>query len=227
MVAADYMYPENVCQINGFPGPNGGPTLNGVEAPIVPLKSVSLDAGASIAVSGPSGARSILRQTAGMLVDYASGNFGNGTPGNYYDPGRYTVTGTGGKDVGAFSTSFDVPSTPFVWTNIPNVTTPIDRSKDLMITWTGGIPNTQVTVLGASFVNGVTAAFLCAAPVGAGQITIPSYAMLSLSPTASGPNAVPGQLSLENRIVKPFTAMGLDIPSIAYSAGQGLSLRYQ
>jgi hypothetical protein len=45
LFAIEYRYPENVCQINGYPGPNGGAVVNGMEAPIVPLRSVSLDAG--------------------------------------------------------------------------------------------------------------------------------------------------------------------------------------
>jgi len=225
MVAAEYIYPENVCSINGFPGPNGGVVMNGTEVPIVPLASVSLDAGPSITVKGPSGTRSILRRMAGMLVDYASTTLGDTTPGNYLDPGHYTVTGPGGRDVGAFTASIDVPPTPFVWTNIPSVTTPIDRSKDLTITWTGGIPDTQVTILGGSLVNGVNVAFLCAAPVSTGQFTIPAYVLLHLA--ATGSSQVPGQLTMQNRSVSTFTASGLDVPSIAYGAGYTLYPKYQ
>jgi uncharacterized protein (TIGR03437 family) len=225
MFAAEYIYPENVCQINGYPGPNGGAVVNGMEAPIVPQVAVSLDAGAAITVKGPSGTRTIMRRMAGMLVDYASATLGDTTPGNFLDPGHYTITGPGGKDVGAFTASVDVPSTPFVWTNIPAVTTPIDRSKDLTVTWTGGIPGTQVTILGSSFVNGVTAAFLCAAPVSAGQFTIPSYVLLNLSPTGS--SIVPGSLNVQNRTVSTFAAPGLDIPSIAYGAGYTVSPKLQ
>src|SRR5207248_8673274 len=130
----------------------------------------------------------------------------NSTPGNYFDPGHYTVSGLGGRDVGAFTASADVPSTPFVWTNIPSLTTPIDRSKDLTITRTGGIPNTQVTIVGGSLENGASTAFLCAAPVGAGQITIPSYVLLNLSPSSASRT---GQLTLQNRSVSTFTVPGL------------------
>jgi uncharacterized protein (TIGR03437 family) len=225
MVAAEYLYPENVCQINGYPGPNGGAVVNGTEAPIVPQMAVGLDVGPSMTVKGPSGTRTIMKRTAGMLFDYPGVTFGDTTPGNYFDPGHYTVTGSSGKDVGAFTASTDVPATPFVWTNIPSPTTAIDRSKDLTLTWTGGIPNTQVTVLGAGLANGVTAAFLCAAPVSAGTITVPSYVLLNLPPTGS--SIVPGSLNLQNRIVSTFTASGLDIATIAYGAGYTLNLKYQ
>ena len=225
MVAAEYIYPENVCQINGYPGPNGGAVVNGTEAPIVPLMAIPLDAGPSLTVSGPSGTRTITKRTAGMLFDYPGVTFGDTTPRNYFDPGHYTVTGSGGKDVGAFTASIDVPPAPFVLTNIPSVTAPIDRSKDLTITWTGGAPDTQVTVVGGGFANGVTSGFLCAASVGAGQITIPAYVLLNLPPTGSSP--VPGQLTVGNALVAIFTASALDIAKIAFGAGYTLSLKFQ
>jgi hypothetical protein len=152
---------------------------------------------------------------------YKGVTFGNTTPGNFYDPGHYTVTGTGGKDVGAFTGSIDVPSTPFVWTNMPSVTAPLDRSKDLTIKWTGGIPNTQVTVVGGS----TPSAFLCAADVSAGQLTIPSYVLLNLPP--SGPPLNFGQLTLGNRSVNLFTASGLDLAWVGYGEGYTLYLKYQ
>jgi len=86
MVAAEYIYPENVCQINGYPGPNGGAVVNGTEAPIVPLMAIPLDAGPSLTVSGPSGTRTITKRTAGMLFDYPGVTFGDTTPRNYFDP---------------------------------------------------------------------------------------------------------------------------------------------
>jgi hypothetical protein len=225
MFAADYKYSENVCQINGYPGPNGGVVVNGTEAPIVPLKAIALDAGPSFTVKGPSGTRTITKRTAGMVFDYPGTNFGDTSPGNYFDPGHYTVTGTGGKDVGAFTASTDVPAAPFMWTNIPSLTTPIDRSKDLTITWTGGVPNTQVTVVSGSLQNGVTAAFLCAAPVSAGQMTIPAYVLLNLA--ASGPPLNSGQMTVGNRAVSTITIPGLDIASIAYSSAFTVNPTFQ
>jgi uncharacterized protein (TIGR03437 family) len=222
MITAETIYPVNVCSINGYPGPNGTVVVNGNPVTIVPLKEVNLDAGPTLTISGPSGKRTITGQTVGMLgVYYAGVTLGNSTPGNYLDSGHYTITGPGGKDVGAFSASTDVPSAPFVWTNLPDVTAPLDRSKDLTINWTGGIPNTQVIVTGGSG----TQAFLCAAAVGAGQITVPSYVLLSVPP--SGPPANVSGLGLSNRLVTLFTVSGLDIASINYSAGYSLNLIFQ
>jgi uncharacterized protein (TIGR03437 family) len=224
MITAEATFPVNACTINMFPDPNGNIVHNGTVVVVpAPIASVSLDAGPTLTVSGPSGKRTIIGiPVPGTTGPYYKGvNFGNTTPGNFYDPGHYTVTGTGGKDVGPFMGSIDVPSTPFVWTNIPSVTAPLDRSKDLTINWTGGIPNTQVTVVGGSG----TSAFLCAASVSAGQLTVPSYVLLNLPP--SGPPLNFGQLTLGNRSVNLFTASGLDLAWVGYGENYTLYLKYQ
>jgi len=123
-----------------------------------PVQPESLDAGPALTVKGPSGTRTITDIKALGLDYYKGVTFGDTAPGNFFDPGHYTVTGPGGKGVGPFMASIDVPSVPFVWTNIPSILTPLDRSKDLTIKWTGGIPNTQVTAVGGS----APSAFLCA-----------------------------------------------------------------
>jgi uncharacterized protein (TIGR03437 family) len=100
MVGIEYPRAVNTCAINGYPDANGGVSVNGDSFPIVPLRPVALDAGTPLAVNGPAGSRNIVKRMVGMIFDYPSANFGNGTPGNYYDPGRYTVGGPGGRDVG-------------------------------------------------------------------------------------------------------------------------------
>jgi hypothetical protein len=225
MITALGTFPVNACTINSFPDPNGNIIHNGtVVAVPAPIASVSLDAGPTLTVKGPSGTRTITGITVGALPPYYKGvTFGNSTPGNFFDPGHYTVTGPGGKDVGAFTGSIDVPSTPFVWTNIPTITAPLDRSKDLTINWTGGIPNTQVTVVGGSG----TSAFLCAASVSVGQLTVPSYVLLNLPPTGSASTSVPGQLTLGNRTVSLFPAPRLDLAWVGYGASYTLYLKFQ
>jgi uncharacterized protein (TIGR03437 family) len=220
-------FPENVCSVNGWPGANGPGSvdLNGTPVTIVPLKSIALDAGTPIVVKGPSGSRNIVKRTVGNLFDYPGANFGDATPGNYFDPGHYTVTDPGGKDVGAFNGSIDVPSPHFVWTNIPDITKPLDRTQDLVITWSGGAPGTQVVAVGGGLANGVNTGFLCAAPVGAGQMIIPSYVLLQVPPTSTSP--VPGQLTVDNTSRTLFQAHGLDYGTIIYTDSFTLSLKYQ
>jgi uncharacterized protein (TIGR03437 family) len=220
-------FAENVCTINGFPDASGANVMNGNPITIVPQTSVALDAGTPFTVTGPPGSRTIVKRVAGALFDYPGVTFGDTTPGNYFDPGHYTVTGTGGKDVGAFKGAMDVPASQFTWTNMPDVKAPVDRTKDLTIKWTGGVPGSQVTALGGSNVGGVNVAFLCAAAVEAGQLTIPSYVLLNLPTT--GASLVPGQLTVGNDAVSPqlFTATGLDWGKVTYGLNYTLSVKYQ
>ncbi len=225
IVAVNYQAAPNTCSINAYPDPSGGVSVNGNSFPIIPLKAVSQDAGPAITVTGPSGVRTIVRLIAGAAIDYGSTNFGNSTPGNYYDPGHYTATAPGGRDIGSFKAETDFPPEPFVWTNFPTVRSPeIDRSKDYTIKWTGGAPGSVVIVTGANFVAGVTSGFQCNAPVNAGQITIPSYALLSISP--SGPIIMSG-LGVLNPTVSTFTASGLDVGTIRYSVGYSVAPKFQ
>ena len=86
-------YPANVCSINGWPGANGpgSADVNGNTVTIVvPLKAIGLDAGTPIVVKGANGSRNIVKRTVGQIFDYPGVNFGNTTPGNYFDLGHYT-----------------------------------------------------------------------------------------------------------------------------------------
>jgi uncharacterized protein (TIGR03437 family) len=221
--ATDYAYLENACQIGGFPGPNGGPTVNGVGVPLGPLKTVNIDAGPAITVKGAAGTRTIPRVTVANLIEYRGTNFGNSTPGNYFDPGPYTVSGTGGKDAGAFSATLDVPQTRFEWTNPPDVLQPVDRSQDFVVKWKGGIPGSQVTIAGISTVSGVAEAFTCAAPVSAGEMTIPSWVLLYLPPTATGPGSLRGGLTVENTLPHAITIPGIDVATVSFTEYYHLS----
>jgi hypothetical protein len=146
-------------------------------------------------------------------------NFGDTTPGNFLDPGTYTMSGTGGRDVGAFTATTNVPTVPFVWTNPPAAMDPFDRSQDYTAKWTGGIPGTQFVIAGASG----TGAFLCAAPIEDGQFTVPAWVFLSLPVTGT----IPGGLSVINGSLGTFTATGLDIATIRYTSGANVSMKYQ
>jgi uncharacterized protein (TIGR03437 family) len=222
------IYPTNVCSVNGWPGVNGPGSVdvNGNPVTVVPLKAVGLDAGTPIVVKGSNGSRNIVKRTVGQVFDYPGANFGDTTPGNYFDPGHYTVTdASGGKDVGSFTGAIDVPMAHFVWTNIPDITKEVDRTQDMVIKWTGGTPGTQVVVSGDGLSNGVATAFQCAAPVEAGQITIPSYVLLLMPPASSSP--ITSGLTVENAAAARFTAPGLDEGVVRYSDTYHLSLKYQ
>jgi len=226
-VPVQTVYPTNVCSVNGWPGANGPGSVdvNGTPVAVVPLKAVGLDAGTPIVVKGPNGSRNIVKRTVGQIFDYPGATFGNATPGNYFDPGHYTVTGSGGKDISSFSGAVDVPAAHLIWTNIPDITKPIDRTQDMVIKWTGGTPGTQVVVAGSGLANGVGTAFLCAAPVEAGQITIPSYVLLEMPAASSSP--ITSGLTVENPAASLFTAPGLDEGRVTYNDSYHLSLQFQ
>ncbi len=135
-------------------------------------------------------------------------SFGSG-PGIYpasdnftLSPGlTYTLSGSGGADVGKFSVSVSVPSTLFSWTNqaLPSIT----RSQGATITWTGGFPNGTVQIFGT--VGDPAVQFSCSAPSSAGQFSIPPSILLAL-PTGYGDLAVSTFSAPQ-----PVTATGLDV----------------
>jgi hypothetical protein len=222
------VYPTNVCSVNGWPGANGPGSVdvNGNPVAVNPLQAVGLDAGTPIVVRGPSGSRNIVKRVVGQLFDYPGVTFGDTSAGNFFDPGRYTITdAAGGKDVSSFTASIDVQAARFTWTNIPDITKPVERTQDLIIKWTGGIPNTQVVVAGSGLSNGVATAFECAAPVEAGQLSVPSYVLLQVPPTAS--SQIRGGLSVLNSTAVPFATNGLDLGKLSWTESYHVQLVYQ
>jgi hypothetical protein len=214
--------------VNGWPGANGPGSVdvNGNTVVVNPLRAIGLDAGTPIVVRGPSGSRNIIKRTVGQVFDYPGVTFGDTSPGNFFDPGRYTVSdAAGGKDIGSFTASIDVPATRFIWTNIPDITKPLDRAQDFIIKWTGGIPNTQVVVSGSGLSNGVATAFECAASVEAGQLTVPSYVLLQVPPTGS--SQIKGGLTVVNSTAVPFTPPGMDLGRITWAETYHLQVDYQ
>jgi len=129
--------------------------------------------------------------------------------------GTFTFKGTGGADVGSFTTTFNLANL-MTWTNQSDVAT-IDRSKSLKITWTGGNSGSTISISGTSTVPGTTTLgeFQCAASADAGQFTIPSF-ILGALPAGSG------GINVQNDIVAPLSATGIDIglgqTTISYSA---------
>jgi hypothetical protein len=129
--------------------------------------------------------------------------------------GTFTFKGSGGADVGSFTVTFNLANL-MTWTN-PSDVTSTDRSKSLNITWTGGNPGSAVSIGGTSTVPGTTilGEFQCLASADAGQFTIPSF-ILSALPVGSG------GVNVQNDIVEPLSATGIDIglgqTTISYSA---------
>ena len=173
-----------------------------------------LDAGVPLPVSGPG-----LASGAGMTV--ASTN-----PGPVYDlllpdgtivgGGKYTISGNGGKGVGAFSAAVNFPA-GFTITNWDSLTS-IDRSKALTLNWTGGGTD-QIDIIGSSYaVVGKdssnsnilhTVTFTCQVPAAPGTYTIPAAVLGYLLPAgvdAASLASGSGNLAVEEVNTQLFTA---------------------
>jgi uncharacterized protein (TIGR03437 family) len=161
------------------------------------LAPQSLDAGALLELNGPNASNiAIPRQSDNIYsaILYSSG-LGSVVPKSGSPTlveGTYTVSGTGGADVGSFSAALSLPS-DFTWTNENTIANPIPRASPLNVTWTGGGTG-LVTIIGTSSVPaGGTAAspiysalaFNCVAPASASNFTVPANILEQLA-AASG-----------------------------------------
>lgn len=147
------------------------------------IVSADLDAGPSIRSMGPNGS-----QIAPKGIDHFSHSsyFTDGSMNTYLTPGRYTVSGPGGPDVGIFSGTLDAPA-EFLWTNWEEAKV-VTRANGLTIRWTGGDPTQLVHISGISnYFGGVVAAnvFHCFADNSDGQFTVPA-SILNQMPASSG-----------------------------------------
>ncbi len=202
-----------------------GPTQEPAPAPIPTV--VGLDAGAQITVTPPSGSAIVLKPTSGSQKGVYSAQVSS------IPAGAYTISnGSGGADIGAFTKNLTLAS-PVQWTNQAAIAaTPIDRTKPLTVTWTGGDPSSSVFISGSS--SGATsttsygATFICIAPVGPGQFSIPSSTLLALPATNTqslSSIAILTMGSVSNPV--SFTAPGLDFGYVLVGGGSGGSVTYQ
>jgi len=133
--------------------------------------------------------------------------------------GTFTFKGSGGADVGSFTSALTLSNPLITWTNQGAVAS-VDRTQGLTVAWTGGNPGTYVYITGGSGTAGTTGSFTCLAPVDAGQFTVPSYILLSLP-------AGNGSVGIQNIIFSPLSAAGLDIGSGTASIGQTAAASYR
>jgi hypothetical protein len=182
----------------GFPsgGGDGGPP-----------DATGLDAGATITLAPPSGNPFSLAAVPEFKGAYSA------SPAAPWSGGLWKESnGTGGADVTPFSVDINVPQ-PLVWSN---QTASIDRSQAFTLKWTGGDPAGYVRITGTSGFatnpnNAGSATFRCAAPVSAGQMTIPATVIRNL-PANTGTGYL--QLSSYSRGV--FSLLGFDAGLLIY-----------
>jgi uncharacterized protein (TIGR03437 family) len=212
------------CSVSSFSGQGSTPRA---------FAFTSLDAGASIGVSGPGGSKTLTKSTAAGLIGY-SASFDN--TASYLNAGNYTITGPGGPDVGSFTANLTLPA-PLVWTNQSSITA-VDRSKGVTVTWSGGDQGGYVQITGSSFIStggssAVSTTFTCTAKTSDGTFTVPSIVLLALPPSGSISSggisvALPGSLSVSGvSAISSFKASGLDFGSVTSLVSTSSSVTYQ
>jgi len=164
--------------------------------------AAGLDAGPAIAISGPGGVRMLTPNAMAGKGFYANAKLGDGTPGNFLDPGQYTSSSPGGIDVSSFNARSTIPA-PLVWTNQSAIDT-VNPSAGQSITWSGGDPGSYVAIDGGSSNATPGASFHCQARVSDGSFTIPPAVLLSLPSGA-------GSLSVGAATTTTFQTPGLDL----------------
>ena len=193
----------NFADAQGIPAPGSCIVISGSgNATSPPSPATPLDAGPSLQVAGPA---------TGTLTKNTNGGYsGVLSP---LQAGDYTVSGTGGTDVGPFSASLTVPP-PLTWTNQTALTS-ITPGVPFTVNWTAGDPNSYVAIegLAANTSTNLFAIFACVEHAAAGAFTVPGYI------TASLPAGVGGVGVNQNGVPSRFGAPGIDAGYFAYSAG--------
>ena len=163
-------------------------TNNGF-ADLADLSPRQLDAGASLALQGL-GNVSLSSIYGGYYYGYLSTN------GRYlWSERNYTVSGTGGAQVGAFSATDNTSDPSVQFSNISG-TQSIPLSSDLTVKWNGGNAKMQngLVTIGASSTPSPDAPYQqtvvlqCTAPLSAGSFTIPKWVLSTLPPSGTGQN---------------------------------------
>ena len=191
-----------------------------------------LDAGPSIALTGPFGSKTLPKMSAGGFSVYSAQLDQTATT---LTAGQYTFTGTGGADVGPFTATYNLPAI-FTWTDQSTITT-VNRASGVTVHWSGGNPSGYVSISGSSTYYGgtlatsVIASFTCTARVSDQSFTVPSVVLLALPPSGSstpGGAVIPGSLDVSTYDYQFFgPPTGLDAAVVESIFLYGTSATYQ
>ncbi len=203
----------------------GSPTVRNRLFDVPPDRTFGqfLNVGQALNVSGPLGTVPLL------APDYS---FNSDT--NVITPGDYTVdNGTGTQAFGPFKATLTLPPM-LTWTNKDAVVSP-DRTQDLTVTWSGGIPDKEfVLIVGLAVSEQATAAFLCTEKVSASKFSVPAWVLSSLPRSAmftEGGQSLPGGLLAVGTApltsVGRFTAPGFDFGVFTYEQATLNLVNYQ
>jgi uncharacterized protein (TIGR03437 family) len=167
--------------------------------------SSGLDAGPSLSLTGAAGSvtlKEIFNRNGQYHAAFAASVTGSNVP-----LGSYTISGSGGNDVGAFSAKIIVASHLAI-SNKPSLAT-IDRTQPLTVTWTGGVAGNYVLIGAYAPSNGPSGIsmgnpfFACTEDAGKGAFTIPSYILSAVNATGNAkgvlaitPNPLSNQIAI-------------------------------
>jgi len=165
-----------------------------------PLTLAGLDA-ESIRLTGPAGLALPLPSQFGLAGAYGATLPAGAIPAS---GGSFTFMGSGGTDVGVFTSTVTLSNPILNWTNQSAAVT-VDRTQGLLVTWTGGNPGTTLAISGTSTstASGVIAGFGCRVAAEKGQFTVPAYILQGLPAGSGGVN-------VQNDVISAFSATGLD-----------------
>ena len=188
-----------------------------------------LDAGAQLTLNGPNASNTAIPRQSNdgyYATLYSTGLAGIGATGGspVLAQGTYTISGTGGADIGVFSASVGLPG-DFVWTNESTIANPIPRASPLTVTWTGGegglvsLVGAALTEVGGTPPNATyyTVGFNCTALASAGSLTVPSN-ILQQVPAVAG-DAGGTSFGLLSLIAEPDPGQGQGVFSAPLTAG--------
>ncbi len=166
-----------------------------------PIGTAPVDVGSSLTLTGPNGSRALSGANQQSTTTLSAA-------GNYLSPGAYTVSGSGGADIGAINAPVTVYAAPTLTNPATIGLPPVTRANGLTVAWTGGAPNARFQVQVTSAVdtkgsNGATVT--CEVAATAGTMTIPPSALLAL------PAGSFGGVQFRQRTVTPFSAKGLSL----------------
>ncbi|HYW43574.1 MAG TPA: hypothetical protein VE959_12005 [Bryobacteraceae bacterium] len=165
-----------------------------------------LNAGFSVLASGPGASLTAESVSAG---NYAA----NMTPAGL-SPGVYSVSGSGGPDVGAIRGSVTV-TPPAAWSNASDYTTSIvTTGQPMAFRWTGGDGSGYVAIAMNSVSATLSMSLVCNVPASMGSFTVPAYMTRSI---VQGQGAISvGSFTTAGS----FSASGLDVGAVTAGASQ-------
>jgi uncharacterized protein (TIGR03437 family) len=197
--------------------------------------TVFLDAGATLTVTGPTGNHTLGRPATKVRNYQPLGYTYSATlvPSSLFlNPGNFTLTGSGGADVGQITAPFTIPSpTGLTWTN-RGQTSIITRNLGFTVNWTNAPSDQSVIIFGGGvdLPTNSSAVFVCVAAPDQGTFTVPGIALGNVPATRtnllqSKGVVYVGALPALNPVT--FSATGLDVGAIVAGAFMGKTVIFQ